>query len=132
MYGQETKDLILQRLSTGESLRAICRDDGMPDFATVKRWAADDEVFRAQYVRAREEGTEAEFEALEDLQEELPERTPQGSVDTGWVAWKRLQIDTKKWALSKKAPKKYGEKIEATHEAGESITGIVRKIMRGD
>ena len=130
MHGPEIREAILERLSQGESLRAICRDEEMPGTTSVKRWLLEDAEFRSRYAQAREEGADVEFDELADLQAELPERTQTGSVDTGWVAWKRLQIDTKKWALSKKVPKKYGEKQETTLELGDTVSKVIREIVR--
>ena len=39
-------------------------------------------------------------------------------------------VDARKWAAGKLRPKVYGEKIETTHEVGESVTKIVREIVR--
>lgn len=36
--------------------------------------------------------------------------TDNGGTDAGAVAKQRLQVDTRKWMLSKLAPKKYGER----------------------
>jgi hypothetical protein len=47
-YSAEIADTICNRLAGGESLRAICADAGMPDRATVSRWLARDEEFRAE------------------------------------------------------------------------------------
>ena len=38
--------------------------------------------------------------------------TDSGATDSGAVADKKVQIDTRKWLLSKLAPKKYGDKLE--------------------
>ncbi len=54
-YSQEIADEVCRRLAGGESLRAICRDEGIPDESTVRLWALDDrDGFAAQYARARE------------------------------------------------------------------------------
>ena len=38
--------------------------------------------------------------------------TAQGSYYSAAVAKQRLQVDTRKWLLSKLAPKKYGDKVQ--------------------
>ena len=54
-YTPELTNRICERLAGGESLRAVCRDETMPDRATVLRWLGDDKAeFRDQYARARE------------------------------------------------------------------------------
>ena len=115
MFNQETADLICERLAHGESLRGICSADGMPDHSTVLKWAREREAFGNQYARAREDGDDYEFEGLEVLADEKPERTPSGAVDTGWVAWQKNRVDVRKWTLARKRPKKYGDKLDLNH-----------------
>lgn len=129
MYTQEKAAAVCALVAEGQSLRKACEVEGIKA-PTFLLWCSERELLAEQYTRARALGNDAEFEALSALQDMEPQLSPSGSVDTGWVAWKRLQIDTKKWELSKKAPKKYGDKIETTHELGESVSKIVREIVR--
>jgi hypothetical protein len=129
MFTQDKANAVCALVAEGQSLRKACEAESIKA-PTFLLWCSERESLAEQYARARALGNDAEFEALSELQDMAPQLGPSGSVDAGWVAWKRLQIDTKKWELSKKAPKKYGEKIEATHEAGESIQRIVREIVR--
>ena len=121
-YSQEIADEVCRRLAGGESLRAICRDEGIPHELTVRLWALDDrEGFAAQYARARE----VQFLAIAD---ELLEIADDGRNDWmqrrgndergGWelngehIQRSRVRIDTRKWMLSKMLPKVYGDKTE--------------------
>src|SRR6476659_1606194 len=52
--GVEIRELILQRIRDGESLRSICRDKAMPARSTVHLWLANIEGFSDQYARACE------------------------------------------------------------------------------
>lgn len=106
---------VCDRLAKGESLRSICRDPGMPDESTVRTWVREDGPFSTQYAQARDMGAETEFEALQEICDEPPERLATGGVDSAWVAWQRQRIDTRKWTLARKAPKKYGEKVTQEH-----------------
>ena len=47
-YGQEVRDAIIAGLANGRSLRAICRDAGMPDERAVRKWSKADPVFGPQ------------------------------------------------------------------------------------
>lgn len=115
MFNQAIADAVCKRLSTGdESLRAICRDLGV-DHSTVLTWARDVPEFANQYARARELGADAEFDGLQDLSDEAPSLDKDGKVDAGWVSWQRQRIDTRKWTLARKAPKKYGDKLDLNH-----------------
>src|ERR1043165_3321156 len=124
-YTQETANIICQRLSQGESLRAICRDDEMPSKTSVLRWLDTNEEFRAQYARARE--AQADFYAEEiieisddgtnDWMARRSEAQKGAGIENGWVVngehvqRSRLRVDARKWFASKVAPKKYGEKL---------------------
>src|SRR3954453_18312480 len=48
------RELILQRIRDGESLRSICKDKAMPARSTVHLWLANIEGFSDQYARACE------------------------------------------------------------------------------
>ena len=125
-FTQATADLICERLADGESLRKICRGDGMPAESTVRLWAMDDvQGFSAQYTRSREIG-------YERLSDELLEIADDGSNDTyetdsgtavnqDVIARSRLRVDTRKWMLSKMLPKRYGDKITQEHTGAVTL-----------
>ena len=57
IFSRELADRLCERLADSETLRAICRDEGMPDERTVRRWALDDVGgFAGHYAKAREIG----------------------------------------------------------------------------
>lgn len=115
---------ICERLASGESLRAICKSDGMPPESTVRSWAIDDKEFFAHYTRSRDIGMSImEDDLLEIADSKLP-RLDNGATDNGAVNALRLRIDTRKWIMSKIAPKRYGDKqaIELTGKDEGPIT----------
>lgn len=113
VFDQDIADEVCARLSEGESLRSICRDDNMPAESTVRAWALDDvNNFYAQYTRARQLMAERLADDIIDLCDMPPEKTQSGSVDSGDVAHKRLMVDTRKWMVSKMLPKVYGDKVQ--------------------
>jgi hypothetical protein len=114
---------ICERLVEGESLRAICLSDDMPHRGTVFRWLEAHEDFRDQYTRARE----AQADTLADEITHIADTPLVGQTrkitDDGieiteedMLGHRRLQIDARKWIASKLKPKKYGEKLEQTHQ----------------
>jgi hypothetical protein len=52
---------------------------------------------------------------------------PDGKKDWAAVQKHKLQVDTRKWLLSKLAPKKYGDKIEVS---GDPANPLVQRIER--
>jgi hypothetical protein len=111
-FSQEIADAICERIAEKESLRRILQDEGMPGLSTVFRWLESNEAFRDQYAKSRNMQADACFDELTDMADEPPEKKNDGTVDPGWVNYQRLRIDTRKWAISKLAPKKYGEKVQ--------------------
>lgn len=99
-YSEEIADLICLRLAQGESLRAICRDNDMPGERTVYSWLFNDEAFQHKYARAREAQAEPHLEDILQIADD-----PELKADD-----KRVRIDARKWAMSKLAAKKYGDR----------------------
>lgn len=101
-------------MALGESLRKICRDEGMPDESTVRLWAVSNRNgFYPHYARARESQMEAMAEDIIDIADDK-EEDPQRA---------RLRVDTRKWLMSKIAPKVYGDRTrhELTGAGGGPI-----------
>ena len=129
-YNEQIADIICERMVCGvedkpESLRSICRDDGMPRLGTVMRWLAKHPEFREQYRVAREAQAEVHQEEIleisdnctDDVQTLLgnDEAAALARLNHSAVARARLQVDSRKWIMSKMAPKKYGDKVQTEH-----------------
>jgi len=99
-FTQEIADAICRRLSEGESLRKVCEADDMPSRETVRRWLGENLEFRGQYAHAR------------DVQaDHYADRVVDDALTATDAAIGRLRMDALKWAASKLAPKKYGDKV---------------------
>ena len=107
-FTQVVADAVCDRLALGESLRAIVQDPGMPGQRTVYRWLEENESFRQQYVRAREEQAHAIAELA------VEEATNARDAQLG-----RLAYDARRWFAGKLAPKVYGEKVQQEHSGPE-------------
>ena len=130
-YTEQMANLICIRLAEGESLNKICKDEGMPDKATVFRWLASDASFCDKYARARELQAETQFDELIDIVDQPPELSyvtgKDGELievkfDSSYVQWMKLRVDTRKWTAARMAPKKYGEQKQA--EQTQDLTVI--------
>lgn len=123
LYTPELAAEICKRLAAGESLRSICRGEGMPCDFTVRQWVIDDhEGFATQYARARDKGLDALAEealaiadtpvaGVKEVEKLDREGKPYTEITRGdMIEHRRLQVDTRKWYLSKLAPKRYGER----------------------
>lgn len=116
LFTQELADQICARLSDGETLRAICRDDGMPANQTVLRWVSKNEAFAEQYAEARKTGYTLMADQLTEIADNI----------NGDPARDRLRVDTRKWLLSKALPKVYGDKVEHSGPGGSPIQHVHR------
>ncbi|MDW9814941.1 terminase small subunit protein [Sinorhizobium meliloti] len=119
-WGPETREDILDKLSIGKSLREICAAEGMPSESLVRKWVSQDEAFGAQFARAREAGMEAlgdEILQIADSQEGDIITTEDGReiVNHDAIQRAKLRVDTRKWIMSKIAPKKYGDRLDLNH-----------------
>lgn len=130
-FSQEVADRICERIADGESLRAICADEGMPGKTTVFRWLGDDAAFRDQYARAREAQADAIFddilEIADDARNDWMVRAGGGDDDPGLafntehVQRSKLRIEARKWMAGKLRPKVYGDKLDVEHSGGFTV-----------
>lgn len=105
-------ELLCYLEQTGNSMRSFCRErpEG-PATSTVLAWLQEDAEFSTQYARAHEAGADVQFDVLDEIGEQASR-----SIIPAHVQGLRLKADIIKWKLAKKAPKKYGEKLELTGE----------------
>jgi len=123
-YSEKVADQICERLAAGESLNAICKDEGFPAESTVRDWALDDvQGFAAKYTRAREAQADFYAQQIVDIADEQGEVLREdGSKFDPDVNRDRLRIDARKWFASKVAPKKYGDKTDVTISGNMSLS----------
>jgi hypothetical protein len=136
LYNAELLETIIDRLSAGEPMAAICREEGMPAARTVRDWINRHASVSAAIAGARDDGEEwlaAECLLIADTPrpgyiEEFERRMvdnpddPDGEQVEEFVLAKRrvedmlahrkLQIETRLKLLAKWNPRKWGEKVE--------------------
>lgn len=132
IYTPELAEQICERLAKGESLSAICRDDGMPDRDTVNRWVVHNHHgFTELYNNARNLGLDTMADGILDIADDgtndyMDSKDPDNpgyKFNKENFGRSRLRVDTRKWYLSKMAPKRYGEsnRVELTGKDGGPI-----------
>lgn len=120
-YTDDIAAEICRRLAGGESLRRICSDDHLPNDRTVRQWAADNRNgFYPQYARARDLGLDVMADEIIDIaddgQNDYIETEDGREVLNGeHIQRSRLRVDSRKWYLSKLAPKRYGDRMAHEH-----------------
>jgi transposase-like protein len=86
LYTPELAGRILDELSSGRTLREVCRDPGMPSDNTVRWWVIENRKgFAAHYAMAREAGDEAIADEMLDIVDSrrddwMPILTPDGDI----------------------------------------------------
>jgi len=123
-YDAAVADAIVRRLAEGEFLRAICRDPGMPNWATVYAWIEGDEAFAQRVARARRSGFDAIAEDSLLMLDERPARvmTQFGDkVDAGQVAWMKNRAEQRLKLLAKWAPTVYGDSVSIRHSGSVQV-----------
>jgi hypothetical protein len=111
-YDEAVAEAVCRRAAAGESLTAICAEDGMPGQAVVTAWLAAEPSFAQRYA-------DALFEAVQAIAD-----------GPGEVSRAKLRIDTLKWRLGKLSPRKYGDKAAPEGEGTVTVEKIERILVR--
>lgn len=118
LYTPELEDELIEWISSGQTLRAFCRQEGKPAWKTVYIWLENDPEFSTRFARARELGHDAIAE--EALQ--IADTPMEGVITTvdadgtktvteDMLGHRKLQVETRLKLLAKWNPKKYGDRV---------------------
>lgn len=132
-YTPEIADEICERLSKGETLASICREEKMPAVRTVSHWKARYPEFLASFACAREEGFDAiadECMAIADETTNDDKMSENGQIipNSEWITRSRLRVETRLKLLAKWSPKRYGDKLEID----ANVSADVKVTIGGD
>lgn len=111
-YNDQVAAEIIDRLSTGEPMKKICKDDHMPAYITVLRWQRAHPEFGNLTARAKIEGTHVLAEECLEIADDL-DLDPQH---------KRVMIDTRIRLIGKWHSKAYGDKVEVATTGEISVS----------
>ena len=117
-FTQEIGETICEGLAEGHSLLEICEAMGIP-YSTARGWELDIPEHAANATRARAFGCHSIAEQMLNIADTPligEERTMKadGSVEIrqgDMTQHRRLQVDTRKWLISRWLPKVYGDKV---------------------
>lgn len=98
------------------------------DSKSFDKWLDSDELNAKQYARACSKRADIIFEEIKELADKQDKDVyidAEGNerIDHNVIHRNKLQIDTRKWMLSKMMPKKYGERLDLTTN-NESINTL--------
>jgi hypothetical protein len=109
----------------GLSLRKACLMHNV-SAQTVLRALDGDRALAEQYDRARAAVIERLADEVMELADAPVAKLDNGATDPGLVRQRQLQVDTRKWFLSKLAPKVYGDRLDVqVSDSRISITGAL-------
>ena len=115
---------VFTRMKAGQSLMQACAAENVPE-STIRLWADKDEDTSAEYARARGSLIDSHVNDLLAIADTEPD-----------AARARVQIDTRKWIMSKLMPKKFGDKVQNEHVGQDGgpmqVQVIERKIVRAN
>jgi len=117
---------ILDAIAEGKSLRESCDKENLAPGNWIN-WINSDKQLFEQYAHAREVRAELLFDEMLDIADETSSDTiiddnGNEKANSEWIARSRLRVDTRKWALSKMLPKKYGDKLEVDNKGEVGLT----------
>jgi hypothetical protein len=133
---KQLQDEVCERIAKGETLRQISASEHMPTSETIRMEAVRSADFAAKYARAREaqldrwedELIEIADDGTNDWQErENADGSKFTVADRDHIARSKLRSDTRKWIMSKRLPKKYGDRIMQEH-SGSLNLGLADRI----
>lgn len=119
-------DAVCEAMATGMSARKACEQVGVHPgcfwacLAVYDRGEPTEKGLvaaerRDQYIRARDAALHAMADAVIDIADAVDEE--RGAA----VNKARLQVDSRRWLLSKLAPKVYGDKVDVEHKGNVTL-----------
>lgn len=149
-YTKALADEICQRLSDGEPLRHICRDEHMPACRTVSDWRRAHPDFDAHFLTARDEGYDAIAQECLDISntpvEGVTEKYEKVKIDNpddpdgpaveefqlterkveDMLGHRKLQIETRLKLLAKWDPRRYGDRLALDHDVSGNLADAMK------
>lgn len=119
-YSPENVNLICEMVAEGKTMRQISASLGF-SLGSMLRWTTLPEHME-QYARARESAADI-FET--DIIEAALSCGPESASSD------RVKIDALKWVAARRAPKKYGDRIENRHTDGDGNNLTVQVVQFG-
>jgi hypothetical protein len=115
---------VLEGLMDGLSLTEVCKRPRLPSVKTVlQRVVRERSGFGEAYAQAREVGLLRMEDQLLQLSDDAGVGEEDPKLANAAVQRARLQIDARKWVMSKQNPRRYGDRVAL---GGDSETGPIQ------
>ena len=134
MYSEEQKQDLIDRICNDIALKglptykALDNNKDYPSRPIFYGWIASSQEFFDKYARACEIRDDRDFELLDEFASDksdcmyIDEKGVE-RVDSAAVQLKNISVRTKQWTLSKKHPKKYGDKLQVDNISSDKSEG---------
>lgn len=124
-FSEKVVEAICERLSKGEPLAQICRDEGMPAYRTVRDWEDVHDGVSAAIARAREAGEDALAADCLTIADDATGDFRMGErglmVDSDHIQRSKLRIDTRLKLLAKWNPRKWGDRVQHANDPNDPM-----------
>lgn len=116
MFSQAIADEICAQIAVRPvSLDTILAGEGMPKKTQVYNWLRENLDFAEKYTRARESQADTDADEIANVRQRV--------IDGGLTPDQgRVAIDSLKWSAGKRAPKRYGDRIQADFDGKLEVT----------
>jgi hypothetical protein len=138
-FTPELADEICLRLSNGETLRSICRDEGKPSWVSVYDWINKYPDFALRVAHARELGYDAITQECLEIADTPIEGLKTVTDSNGirleradMIHHRKLQIETRLKLLKIWNPAKYGDRLDVTSDNKELKAPIIQVVRPND
>ena len=112
IYTDEIIKEFCGRISVGRSVRSVCCDKDMPSRETFYKSIRENTDLSDQYREAVKQRAEYHFDEMLDIADEV-------EAEAAEIAKAKLQIDTRKWILSRMDATKYGDKQQVDNVSSD-------------
>jgi hypothetical protein len=115
---QEVFDHFCDEYANNKTWDQICSESGMADESTIRRWIARYPACQVQYLLARERRADRLVDEAMSIADDrqgdtkVDEKTGKTVVNWENVNRSKIRVDVRKWAASRLAPLKWGDKLQ--------------------
>ena len=132
----------------GQTLRQICRSEGMPDRSTFYDWVDADPKLADLYARARDRLIEYWSDDTIEISDDSTNDYMKRKASTGGgrsdidgeleqelvpnhenINRARLRVDTRKWLMAKLMPRKYGDQLKIDQKTELGLSGSAVELL---
>lgn len=130
LYTEKLAEKICEKLANTEwGVHRVAKEFGITA-TSIFKWLNNYPEFADKYARAREMQAEFMAQSILDIADDSRSDTiitKKGDIpNTEWINRSKLRVDSRKWLMSKLAPRKYGDKVEhsGTLDLNHTVTGM--------